>query len=890
MSRYTSGVKRSLFRMISLGFLATWASVASAQMVSLARLILNQQPVETAEVPAFLDARDAVTVWIPVARKADDVKRDLVFRLNGSAIPIRELVPVGEATPIGQTAPSADKVVLPGTIQRALGQNEWDPNGDITRMDRVSEGVYEFVAAFPKGIFEYKVARGGSWAENYGSGFVAGGGNIRLEVPKDGTIVKFVVSFKEKFLKDSLNNPTEVTAPSLAPPLKVQPPDPKTSQFNVFRAVLAQPLLPSQIALPMSVTVANGPERKVFAREVLSDPAWNYTKSDLGATYKKSGTTFKVWSPVSTSAELLLFKDAKSAPSAVVPMKLGSNGVWFASVKGDLHGTYYQYRFQSYGKTRTATDIYGVAGSADSMRSLVVDLARTNPKNWPGKNPFKGKRPTDAVIYEIHVRDFTVDPASGVRPDWRGKYLGLTQAGTKLAGTNIPTGLDHMKALGVTHVHLLPFHDFNPDHSEQYNWGYETTQFNVPEEQYATNRHDPIGTIRETKQMVAALQNAGIGVIQDVVYNHSVPSQGERSAFWQTVPYYYFRTNDRGDVLNESGVGNALHDERPMVRKFIRDSLLFWMREYRLDGFRFDLIGMFTRDSIVDWTRAMRKERPEIVLYGEPWTGGGPIRFGKEAQRGTGMAVFNDRIRSAFRGDTDGAGPGFAMGATGLTEAVKRAVVGSISFDSAIRDFTDHPTETINYVSAHDNLTLWDKVNLAMPGDIATLNESAVRLATAGVLFSQGIPFLEGGVQIGRTKGGNHNSYNAGDEANQYDWARAAKFQPLSAYTKGLIAVRQGHPAFRLAKAEDVRKVLSFLPDASLPANTVAYRLNGSLVGDSWKEIVVVLHGGRKSTEMSLPAGTWNVAVDGESAINGSLRKTSGKVKLSPLSAMVLWR
>lgn len=827
--------------------------------------------------PAFLDGFDEIRLWLPEATQPDALKGKVTVTLDGRPIRVASIEGAEKAT----RANDPNFVVLPGTIQSALGARDWDPAGDITRMTRVADGVFEFVARLPRGRFEYKVARGGGWAENYGLNFSSGGANIAIELDRP-QIVRFVVDFNQKTIRDSINHPNDVKAPAELPARPPVQEDPRDQKYQSVRVKLGQPLVAGDLSKPMTVQVQGGAVRPVYAREVLSHPMFQYERDDLGSRWTRQQTTFKVWSPVAKSVDLVLFPNAKAPASRTISMQRGAAGVWFATVRGDLHGTYYQYHFDSYGEKRVAADINGYAASADSSRSMVVDLSRTNPEGWPVPRLFQGKRHTDAVLYELHIRDFTVDPSSGVRPEWRGKYLGFTQHGTRVPGTNFVTGIDYLKDLGVTHVHILPMQDFNPAHSEMYNWGYETTLFNVPEEQYAVDRHDALGRIRETKLMIREMQRAGIGVVLDVVYNHSVPSQGNESAFWATVPYYYFRTNDRGDVLNESGVGNALHDERPMVRKYIRDSLVFWTREYRIDGYRFDLIGMFTRETNADLAKAIRSVNPSAVIYGEPWTGGGPTRFGKGDQRGTGVAVFNDRFRGAFRGELDGPGPGFAMGGSVGRVGLMNVLAGSVS------DFTDSPQETVNYVSAHDNLTFWDKVALSLPNSQRPERERAVRLAHVAVLLSQGMPFIEGGVQLGRTKNGNNNSYNAGDEANKYDWKRALDYVENHRYFKGLIALRKAQPLFRLGTKAEIERHMTFLPAEATPGNTIAYRLHGLPGG--WSEIVVVLHGSRTSQTMRLPAGDWSVAVDHQNAGTSALRSVSGTVRLEPLSALVLFR
>jgi pullulanase len=837
--------------------------------------------------PAFLDSPTTIRAWLPTPTDPSNLNGKVALTLNGKPIRVKS-VGAGSA-PISSNTDSTDptKVVLPGTIQGALGGNDWNPNGDITRMTEISSGVFEFVAAFPKGNYEYKVARGGTWADNYGADFAKDGSNIPLSIAQDGTVVRFIVDFNTKTIKDSINN-KDVIAPTTVPARAAVATKPTNGPVQVLAITLEKPITPKEIFQFMELKIADDLPRTVYAREVLSERDYWYTKDDLGNRYSKTQTTFKVWSPVSSSAELFLFDNTKDGPSDILDMTRGANGVWLITVKGDLHGKYYQYRFKSYRETRVAADINGYAASADSSRSMVVDLSRTNPKGWT--LPKAQKRPqTESILYELHVRDLTSDASSGVSENLRGKYLGFARTGTR-SPSGAKTGLDYLRDLGVTDLHLLPIQNFNPKNSGVYNWGYETNLFNVPEEQYSTDPNDPVKTIFETKTMFQAIRTAGMRVVMDVVYNHTVPAKGEESAFWETVPYYYFRTNDQGQVLNESGVGNAMHDDRPMVRKYIRDSVLFWVKEYGVDGYRFDLIGMFTKGTVQNLTSALRQVRPDIVLYGEPWTGGGPTRFGKGSQRGTEFAVFNDNIRNAMRGDLDGTKAGFVMGGLTSLTAIKKGVVGSINYGDNISDFTDSPLETVNYISAHDNLTLWDKLDKSMPDASQALKARAAQLGTAIVLTSQGVPFLEGGVEIGRTKGGNNNSYNAGDSANRYDWTRAAGFLNVYNYTKGLIAIRKAHPAFRLSSSDAVKKHLKFLPDQALPNGVVAYTLDGAAVGDTWKRIVVILHGTRGEQTMQLPTGSWNVAANGTTALNSSLGTVSGSLKLEPLSAYILYQ
>jgi pullulanase len=839
--------------------------------------------------PAFLDASDRIRVFVDDAVDAKTIASKIKLTWNNTALAVKEVKAAGPAISANQDSIDPKKVALPGTIQAALGGNEWNPNGDITRMTEVSANIFEFVAAFPKGQYEFKVARGGSWDENYGVGGEPNGPNFGLVVPADGTIVKFVFDYNKKLLKDSINNPKEVQAPSSVPPKAAVAVATGPELVQQLDLMLGKKLTIDEITKPIKLMVGDV-EYVVYARNVLSEARYLYNGTDLGPSYTRTATKFKVWSPVSETAELLLFDGPVGPPDQVIDMQRDATGTWGTEVKGNWHGKYYQYRFRSYGQGRVAADIYAYSASEDGTRSQVVDLARTNPSNWARDKSPKLAKPTDAVIYEIHTRDFTIDPSSGVPEKLRGTYLGLAQRGTLLPGTNQPTGLDHLAKLGITDIHLLPIQKFNPFNSSTYNWGYETTLFNVPDARYSSKPNDGIQTIKDVKTMVQGIHSAGMRLVLDVVYNHTVPAKGELSAFDQTVPFFYFRTNDSGRYLNESGVGNAVNDEQLMVRKYIRDSLVYWLREYKIDGYRFDLVGMFTADTVRDLMNAVRKVRPDALLYGEPWTGGGPTRFGKGAQRGMSFAVFNDNIRNAMRGDLDGTRKGFAMGGLTAAVSIQRGVVGSIPFNSDIKDFTDSPLETINYASAHDNMALWDKMDKAMPEADQITKARAVKLSGAIVLTAQGIPFLEGGVEIGRTKGGNPNSYNAGDAVNKFDWTRMVKFSDANSYYSGLIAVRRAHPMFRMDKADDVRKAISFLPASDASTAVVAFTIDGAVSKDSWKKAVVIYNGNNAAGEIKLPAGTWNIAVTGDKAGIMSLGTASGTLKLDPLSAYVLYQ
>jgi len=834
---------------------------------------------------AFLDSAARIDLSVTVAVDPASLAGHIAVVCGGSPDPVVRIEAAGSS---GVESPPADpnQVELAGSFQSALGGEAWQTNDRHTRMCEHGPGVFELVVRIPAGSYEYKVTRGGTWAQNWGAGFSPGGGNIALNVPRT-SLVRFVVDFNRRLILNSADDPNQV-----------RPPTQTDSSHGASQAVsdthptrylqldLARPLGPTDIVRPMTVQM-DGITIPVYARDVLSDAAYVYHGNDLGATYTHSQTTFKVWCPVSTSTTLLLYTKAVGGTLRSVPMHRGQSGVWNTTVPGNLNGVFYQYRFFSYGSVHTAPDLYGRAADVRLRRSMVIDLKQTNPDGWATVPAPQLSSPTDAVVYELHVRDFTTDPSSGVPASLRGKYLGLVDAGTHVPGASAPanavTGLDYLRGLGVNYVHILPIQSINPEHKGNYNWGYETDLFNVPEPGYAVNPGDPAGVVRQVKTMVLGLHRAHMGLIMDVVYNHAVPVSGDSSPFWATVPYYYFRTGFAGQLLNESGVGNALDDDRPMVRKFICDSLIYWAGEYHIDGFRFDLIGMFTPETVRSISDALHRVRPDILLYGEPWTGGGPTRFGKGAQRNLKVAVFNDNFRIALRGDLDGTGAGFALGGGADLSALQNVISGSPDFASA-------PTESMNYVSIHDNLTLLDKIQKSLPSADMATQQRVLKFAGAIVLLSQGVPILEGGAEMGRTKGGDNNSHDAGDATNRFDWRRGLEFRPVESYYQGLIALRRAHPVFRCATAQLVRRTLSFYSTDGLPPKTVAFTLDGSATGDRWSRTLVVFHGETVASQITLPGGRWHVAVDPDHSGSQGVAVAEGTVGLAPLTAYVFYQ
>lgn len=694
-----------------------------------------------------------------------------------------------------------------------------------------------------------------------------------------------------------------VTAHGEVPVKRMTKSDEQADGRIVYDLKLDKAITSAMLTDAMTLQVTGYDAVPVYARDVLDHKRFVALDAELGPQTTADATTFRTWSPVASSIELLLYGNrADQEPTETIALqrvessseKTSGGGIWETTVNRDLHGTPYQYRFTSYGTQRTVADIHCFAALPGSEFSVVVDLDRTDPEGFTDHTPPKLENPTDEVVYEIHVRDFTVtDP--NCPPELKGTYAGLALPGTPEPGDEdgITSGVAHLKELGVTAVHLLPIQDFGNER-HNYNWGYWTSLFNVPESDYSQTPDDPAATIRELKQTIQTLHENDIRVILDVVYNHTSSSY-ESSPFDQAVPWYYFRTDAEGNLRNDAGVGNSVADERAMVRKYIVDSLLFWATEYKVDGFRFDLLGTHHPETVEQLTDELREIRPDLTIYGEPWTGGGPTHFPKGAQRGLGLAVFNDHLRNAVRGDLDGKATGFANGppaAPGSTpgkhhdsdniEQIRNGIAG------AIDDFADDPTETVNYVSAHDNRTLWDKLVYTLPDATDQEKRAMHKLALGVVVTSQGIPFLHGGSDLARTKDGDHNSYNKGDAVNAFGWDRKAEYRDIHDYVAGLIELRRAHPAFRLTTEKQVRKHLHFEFDDDSPAGVVIYRLDGKAVGDSWNTILVALNGSPETHAVDLPKGDWNIVVNDIDAGTDTLGVAHGDFKMAPFSMLVV--
>ena len=626
----------------------------------------------------------------------------------------------------------------------------------------------------------------------------------------------------------------------------------------------------------------------------------NYYTGPLGPDYTPGGTCLRLWAPTAEAVTVTLYhKGDGGAVLGTEPLVRGAHGVWSVWLPGEQHGRYYTFAVTVDGITRETGDPYARAAGVNGVRSMIVDLARTAPSGWE-RDVRPNIPPAQRAVWEVSVRDFSQDAASGVRPAWRGKYMAFTQQGTTLHGDGIhPTCLNYLKRLGVKYVQLMPIFDFGSvDEAKpllrQYNWGYDPTNFNVPEGSYSTDPTRGEVRIRECREMIAALHAAGIGVVMDVVYNHTYRTENPLN---NTVPYYFFRQNPDGSFSNGSGCGNEFASERPMARRYLIDSILYWAKEYHIDGFRFDLMGLYDAESI-NAVRAALDALPggrEILLYGEPWQGGASQLHQYEANKAN-LAMLNERVgifcddtRDAIKGGCfDAREPGYVEGKPGSFWDIGAAVAAWCRSD---RLPPHAPSQIVSYVSAHDNFTLWDKllcVRYEKPEFTArdTVALAQNRLAAGIYLTSFGLPFMQAGEEFARTKKGVGNSYRSSPALNRLDWNRAEQYHALVDYYRGLLALRAAFP--RLGSTD--RHAPEALQFFALEQPLVGWMLP-AVWGDGavWSTLCVFYNPTETACTVSLPAGQWKLLSDGTSSSlwRGQSRIFTGKAALAPYSATI---
>ena len=620
----------------------------------------------------------------------------------------------------------------------------------------------------------------------------------------------------------------------------------------------------------------------------------------LGAVYSPSGTHLRLWAPTAQSVRVDLYRKGDGgACIGSLPLSPWGQGVWGVYLPGDQHGKYYNFNVTTEWGSVTTADPYARTAGVNGVRSMIVDLARTDPPGWE-----QDKRPvipaSKRSVWEVSVRDFSQDPASGVRNAWRGKFLAFTQQGTTLNRDGVhPTCLNYLKRLGVRYVQLMPIFDFGSvDESRpltrQYNWGYDPANYNVPEGSYSTDPARGEVRVRECKQMIQALHAAGIGVVMDVVYNHMYRSDNVLN---RAVPLYYFRQNEDGSLSNGSGCGNEFASERPMARKYFLDSVLYWAQEYHIDGFRFDLMGLYDVETM-NLLRAELDKLPggrDILMYGEPWQGGSSALHRYEANKNN-LAMLNDRIgifcddtRDAIKGGCFNARePGYVEGKPGSFWDIGGAVAAWCRSDK----FPPHtPGQIVSYVSAHDNFTLWDKLLLVRyeRPEFGAMDRAALaqnRLAAGIYLTCMGLPFWQAGEEFARTKKGQGNSYRSSPALNRLDWKRAKQFHGLVDYYRGLIGLRNAFPRLGAVDRASPNAIAFF----DLEQPLVGWCLP-ALPGDGawWGALCVYYNPTEQEQPVQLPDGRWKLLSDGTSSSlwRGDSRILSGEAVLAPVTATI---
>ncbi|MET0466386.1 MAG: type I pullulanase, partial [Chitinophagaceae bacterium] len=580
-------------------------------------------------------------------------------------------------------------------------------------------------------------------------------------------------------------------------------------------------------------------------------------------------------------------------------MKKDKEGSWLIDLKGDHYGRYYTFSAMIDGKWMDEVpDPYAKATGINGKRGMVIDLPRTNPAGWlQDKSPALAS-PTDAVIYELHVRDASIAANSGIKA--KGKFLGLTETGTVNAA-GLSTGLDHLKEMGVTHIHLLPFFDYNsvdetqPD--QKYNWGYDPLNYNVPEGSYATDAADGAKRVKEFKELVKVFHANGLKVVMDVVYNHTGVT--DHSNFNQLVPGYYYRHTADGKLSDATACGNETASERAMMRKFIVESMAYWVNEYHIDGFRVDLMGVHDITTMNLASRELNKIKPGILLYGEGWTAGSsPLpdsarALKKNVARLEKIAVFSDDIRDGIKGSVfDHEDRGFVSGKPNMEESIKFGIVAAlqhpqvdyskVNYSKAA--YATQPAQTVTYAECHDNHTLWDKLAISAKDATDAQRKEMHKLALSIVLTSQGIPFLHAGTEFLRSKKGVENSYESPDQINQIDWDQKTANKDVTDYVKGLIQLRKSHPAFRIKDKAAITANVRFV---SAGYGIIIYEISARTVGDSWQKILVCLNGNTSAKTAPL-IGKWKVAVENNAFVEEKSLERS--LRMAPTSCTILYQ
>lgn len=617
------------------------------------------------------------------------------------------------------------------------------------------------------------------------------------------------------------------------------------------------------------------------------------TERKQGAVCTEEGTSFLLWSPLSEKAELRFYKEGEGGVSFFqTEMKKEEKGMWSYETAENLHGVYYDFRTMTEGEETVFGDPYAKACGMNGKRSMAVDLKETDPEGWmEDRRPEKQE---ETVIYELHIKEFSWDEAGGFSKENRGKYLAFTEEHTTLNKDGVhPTGLDYLKKLGITHVQIMPAYDYgsvDEKNEEEFNWGYDPVNYNVPEGSYSSDPKHGEVRIREFKEMVQALHRNGFRIIMDVVYNHMYDLDSNLN---KAVPWYYFRTYENGGISNGSACGNDMASEREMCAQYILDSVLYWAEEYHIDGFRFDLMGLLDTKLMNRIRRALDEKygRGEILLFGEPWAADDTASEGKVvmalkknvSQLDKYVGMFCDDTRDAIKGHVfEGEIPGFVNGAENMEEKILNSVKAWCTKDTGIKA----PSQVITYVSAHDNWTLWDKLAITTPDEERRMMEN--KLAAAIYMTCQGHLFMLSGEEFARTKDGHENTYNSPISLNRLDWKRAYKYEELSTFYEGLIALRKQLPGLCDKSETAGKRIYGYWKKPGAVGFFVENKKEGEHT--LWDTLYIIYNATEEEVETALPKGEWEVLLNEEDSFLWKKQKKAEKATAAPLSALVLGR
>ena len=627
-----------------------------------------------------------------------------------------------------------------------------------------------------------------------------------------------------------------------------------------------------------------------------------YHGDDLGLSYSPTKSAFRIWAPTADEVQLLLYTQGCGGDECYsLMMNSDESGTWVASLTGDWKGKFYVFRALIDNVwMEEVPDPYARIVGVNGKRAMIGDLRDTDPAGWEyDKSPYFAAR-TDAVIYELHIRDISIAANSGIVQ--KGKYSGIIEKGTTCDG-GLSTGLDHLKELGITHVHFLPFYDFNSlDESAmnkpQYNWGYDPLNYNAPEGSYSSNPFDGMVRIRELKEMIKTLHENGLRVIMDVSFNHTADAYN--SSFNQLVPEYYYRQTEEGEFSDATACGNETASERGMMRKFILDSAMYWLSEFHIDGFRFDLMGVHDITTMNLVSRELHKIKPDILLYGEGWAPGkSPLAASMRAIKTNvsslnRIAVYGDDLRDAIRGNIfKPEEKGFVSGRPGMEDVIKFGVTAccphpQVNYSRLLHTrmaYATYPHQSVSYCDSHDNHILWDRLAISAPDSSEEQRKEMQKLALSIVLTSQGIPFLHAGSEFLRSKKRVENSYESPDEINGIDWSLKVRNRDVFDYVKALVRIRKEHPAFRMRTADQIQANIRF--EEHLPEGVVGYVIDGAAMRDDWRRIRVYYNGGHTIQKLFMEVKNWKMAVRNNRIATGEIIRDH--IILQPFSCNILY-